>query len=78
MEGRGAHALSTNITNFHYGWNLILFNKIDMRMRIVQLPARPFRAIRLDGRGCYLERSREVDLKTGVARSACNGERGEA
>lgn len=46
-----------------FGWNLISFNKIETRMRIVQLPARPFRTIRLDGRGCYLAQySLEVDL----------------
>lgn len=58
-----------------FGWSLISFNKIDVRMRIVQLPARPFRTIRLDGRGCYLAQFRGG---SGVARSACNGERGEA
>ena len=58
------------------------FKKIDRRMRIVQLPARPIvlrayvRERSLDGRGCYLENSTRGGSEW--LRVLANGERGEA
>ena len=62
------------------------FKKIDMRMRIIQLPARPIvlrartyvreRERSLDGRGCYLENSTRGGSEW--LRVLANGERGEA
>ena len=55
-----------------YGWNWNSFKKIDLRMRIMQHPARPFARSRISqdlywmGVAVISQRIREVDLGIGA------------